>query len=267
MYNKRVFGIYSIIPFLMIIGAVILAEAADIVTFKGTDTTEDGTPLTLTGKLTKPQGNGPFPAVVLLHECAGIKSYQDVWAERFASWGYVAFQVDSFGPRGLSTICEDSLLILTLIYKRAQDAYDAKTYLIGLPFFDRNRVGVIGWSHGGWTTISVVAQKREYPFRSAIAFYPYCNQMLFDFNAPLRILIGEKDDWTPANLCNRRMLSGQTGHEVILKVYPNAYHGFDGEGLDMVATDHDGGHRMLYNPVAAADAIIQVKTFLTKHMK
>ncbi len=267
MVQKRVVSTYPIISFLLIIGTVLLAEAADIVTFKSTDTTPAGAPLMLTGKLTRPQGAGPFPAIVLLHECAGIKSYQDVWADRFASWGYVAFQVDSFGSRGISAICTDLDIILNTVPKRTQDAYNAKSYLLGLPFIDRNRIIVMGWSHGGNTVLSVVDQKREDPFRSAIAFYPYCSRMLFDFNAPLLILIGEKDDWTPANMCSMRMRSGQTGHEVILKIYPDSHHGFDGEGLDMVAAGHDGGHRMLYNPVAAADAIVQVKEFLTKHLK
>jgi dienelactone hydrolase len=243
------------------------ANAGDTVTFKGMTTTEAGDPLMLKGKLTKPRGNGPFPAIVLLHGCAGIKSYQDMWAGRFASWGYVAFQVDSLGPRGLSSICEDASLIISLIHKRTQDAYDAKTYLAGLDFVDRNRVGVMGWSHGGWTTISVVAQKRDDPFRSAIAFYPYCDRVLFDLNAPLLILIGEKDDWTLAGMCTMQMHPVQTGHEVILKIYPDAYHGFDGEGLDMVAAGHDGGHRILYNPAAAADANIRVREFLAKHLQ
>jgi len=237
--------------------------AADIVTFKGTDITAAGTPLMLTGKLTKPQGNGPFPAVALLHGCGGIRAYQDVWAGKLTSWGYVAFLVDSFAPRGLSSICEDGSLLSSMVPKRAQDAYDAKSYLAGLPFVDQNRIGVMGWSHGGMTILSVVDQKRDDSFRSTIAFYPYCNRMLFDFNAPLLILIGEKDDWTPANLCSMRMRSGQTGHEVILKIYPDSHHGFDGEELDTSVA----GHRLLYNQVAAADAIIQVKAFLAKHLK
>jgi dienelactone hydrolase len=58
--------------------------------------------VTLTGKLTKPQGDGPFPAVVLMHGCTGIGKHQEDWAARFASWGYVALQVDSLGPRGLA---------------------------------------------------------------------------------------------------------------------------------------------------------------------
>jgi dienelactone hydrolase len=250
----------------MIVWALVIVtslsvNAADIVTFKSTDTLTAGTPLMLTGKLTRPQGDGPFPAIVLLHGCNGIRPNQDVWAKRFADWGYVAFQVDSLGPRGFSDICADVGLVG--INQRTQDTYDAKTYLSGLPFVDRNRIGVLGWSHGGITTLSVVDQKRDDPFRSAIAFYPFCNRLLSEFNAPLLILIGDKDLWTPSATCSTKMRPGQAGHEVILKIYPDATHGFDAEGADLFIE----GHRILYNPAAAADAIIQVKEFLTKHLK
>lgn len=259
MKFKYFYSIYLIILFLLFFGA---AEAADIVTFKGMDSTPSGVPLMLTGRLTKPQGDGAFPAVVLLHGCSGIRAERDdLWARRFADWGYVAFQVDSFGPRGISYICGGRGLIG--INQRSQDAYDAKAYLSGLSFVDRNRIFVMGWSHGGITTLYVVDQKRDDPFRSAIAFYPSCNRLLSDFNAPLLILIGENDSWTPSASCSMRLRPGQAGHEIILKIYPDATHGFDTEGADEVIE----GHKFQYNPVAAADAIIQVKTFLTKHLK
>lgn len=249
----------SITVLVLIIVTSISANAADIVTFKSTQTTPAGTPLMLTGKLTKPQGDGPFPAVVLLHGCNGIREYYDVWAERLASWGYVTLQVDSFGPRGLSKACGDS----NMVFKRTYDAYDAKSYLGGLPFVDPKRIGVMGWSQGGSTTLTVLDQKRDDSFRSAVAIYPYCNLMLFDLNAPLLILIGEKDDWTPAVSCSMRMRSVQIGHEVILKIYLDSHHGFDWEGIDTLIE----GHRVLFNPAALGDAIIQVKAFLAKHLK
>jgi dienelactone hydrolase len=252
----------------IIVIVIILAStsvmAADIVTFKGTGTSVAGTPLMLTGKLTKPIGDGPFPTVVLLHGCGGISNLRDAqWAKRLASWGYVALQVDSFGPRGLSNVCTDVPLAFSIVPKRAQDTYDAKSYLSELPFVDRNRIGVMGWSHGGITLLSMVGQKRDNSFRSAIAFYPLCYRNLTDLNAPLLILIGEKDDWTHAWRCSETMPPAQIGHEVILKIYPDSYHGFDAEGVDFVIA----GHRIRYNQAAAADAILQVKTFLTKYLK
>jgi hypothetical protein len=61
-----------------------------------------------------------------------------------------------------------------------------------------------------------------------------------------------------------KMPSGKPAHEVILKLYPGAYQGFDLEGVDEFRLQR---YRWLYNPGAAADAIIQVREFLSKHMK
>jgi hypothetical protein len=78
--------------------------AAEVVSFKGTTKIASGDFVTLTGKLTKPQGDGPFPAVVLMHGCTGIAKNQDEWVERLASWGYVALQVDSHVANRISVI-------------------------------------------------------------------------------------------------------------------------------------------------------------------
>jgi dipeptidyl aminopeptidase/acylaminoacyl peptidase len=59
----------------------------------------------LTGQLYQPAGEGPFPAVVFLHGCAGIDPVQHHWAHRLQQWGYVVLLVDSFGPRGVTNVC------------------------------------------------------------------------------------------------------------------------------------------------------------------
>ena len=89
---------------LLIMVAATIVEAAETVSFKSSIKRLFREPITLTGKLTKPQGNEPFPAVVLLHGCSGIIKNVDDWAKRLAIWGYVSLQVDSFGPRGYSDI-------------------------------------------------------------------------------------------------------------------------------------------------------------------
>nr|WP_264484369.1 dienelactone hydrolase family protein [Mesorhizobium sp. PAMC28654] len=61
--------------------------------------TPSGMPLQ--GYLTRPQGEGPFPAVVVLHGCMGLfPSERKAWSERLSSWGYVVLFVDSFSTRG-----------------------------------------------------------------------------------------------------------------------------------------------------------------------
>ena len=254
------------------------AIAAENVSFKGTTKIANGDFITLTGKLTKPQGDGPFPAVVMMHGCAGINKPIDDWADKLASWGYVALEVDSLGPRGLGDVCANPFQLP--MHTRAHDAYDAKFYLSELSFVDRNRIGLMGWSHGGNGALSSVSKsnyvafaafikknseppKEWLPFRAAVAFYPYCIGQLDDSNAPLLILSGELDTWCPAALCQKNKPAGKTANEVSHKIYPGAYHGFDFVGVDVVK----GKHRVAYNPAAYADSIIQIKEFFAKQMK
>ena len=57
----------KVITLLLVMGIVTSVASADNVTFKGATSTEGGELLMLTGNLTKPHGDGPFGAVVLLH--------------------------------------------------------------------------------------------------------------------------------------------------------------------------------------------------------
>ena len=59
------------------------------------------------------------------------------------------------------------------------------------------------------------------------------------------------------------MVSKPNKHELILKIYPDAYHCFDCKGKDEI----DRGHKLLYNSEAAKDAIMQVKSFLAKYLR
>lgn len=247
-----------------------ISHSSETVTIKGTGTTSEGNPLMLTGKLKKPAGEGPFPAVICLHGCGGISKRDHTWAERLSSWGYVTLQVDSFKPRGQTNICTHPKLIPPEV--RAQDAHDGKRFLSELSFVNSEKIGVMGWSHGGSTTLYAVNPKipienKGLPFRVAIAFYPFCDLPLTGLDAPLLILSGSYDDWTPPEKCSQMMPSKKSFPEVVLKIYPKAYHGFDSEGVDRYVQGSRSTHRVLYNPSAAEDAIIRVKDFLEKYLK
>src|SRR5688572_5632203 len=60
---------------------------------------------TLSAGLYKPDGNGPFPAVIVLHDCGGMEGHVIKWAKLLVSWDYVAIVPDSFGSRGLGSMC------------------------------------------------------------------------------------------------------------------------------------------------------------------
>lgn len=253
-----------LLPILLLLTVIMSVACVSRVKFESTFLSVRSEQIILTGKLSRPDGEGPFPAVVLLHGCSGSHSREDIWAGRLKRWGYVTLQVDSFGPRGKSNICGKHYVVPP--WMRGQDAYDAKSYLATLPFVDGNRIAVMGWSHGGNSTLETAKRVsiEEKPFSAAIAFYPYCGHyQLSYFNAPLLILVGEKDDWTPASLCTSALPpEGTTTHELILKVYPGAYHTFDMRVKPRVYL----GHHLEYNRAAEADAIVRVREFLAKYL-
>ena len=86
----------------------------------------------------------------------------------------------------------------------------------------------MGWSHGGMTVFETVSNRamneppRPRPFKAAIAFYPWCNLKLQRVDAPLLVLIGDADDWTPVTYCRQMELIGSAPHEYQLIVYPGA---------------------------------------------
>jgi dienelactone hydrolase len=224
----------------------------------------------LQGYLRQPEGTAPLAAVVLLHGCNGnYKRLDERWGKRIAGWGYVTVAVDSFGPRGIDDTCASGAPV-----DMASDAYRALNYLVQQSFVDSTRVVLLGFSQGGWLTLTslergVIEQTAHHKFRAGIAFYPPCKGFKGDMTVPTLILIGALDDWTPAQEC-RDMVEGRdgfgisrekgTGVPAKLIVYPGAYHAFDAVTLQTPRTYL--GHHLEYNEAAAAQSIEAVHDFL-----
>ena len=226
------------------------------------------------GYLTKPDGAGPFAAIVHLHGCSGLgnafKAGADkgLWSPRLAAWGYVVLVVDSFTTRGISQACTGGLAPAA----RIADAYGALAYLSRQPFVDVNRIAVIGFSQGAITTLAAVGQhdfdlfdhEGDRKFKAAIAFYPSCPSD-GTMTVPTLILIGELDDWTRASACTTMMASRTgAGSPVRLIVYPDARHGFDIVALPPGREYF--GHRVEYNAAAAEQATEEVRQFLARQL-
>lgn len=202
----------------------------------------NGKPVTLIGRLYRPAGSGPFPALVLLHGCGGMYSSQgDLtpsyrrWAELLTEAGYVALLVDSFNPRGQWAICDQQKRTILQSRERVEDAYAALRWLNQQPFVASGRIGLLGWSNGGTGTLySMRPKSRLDPgFRAAVAFYPGCRALAratppYQPYAPVMILSGEADDWTPAAPCVQLVAAAQAaGAPVSIVTYPGAHHSFD----------------------------------------
>jgi dienelactone hydrolase len=271
--------------------------------------TTDGVPQDLPTELYKPEGDGPFPAIVIMHDCSGLGPRSSGaparWAQLLATAGYVVALPDSFTPRGFAGgVCIAPMGNSTLKVNpqpRASDAYAALAYLRRQPFVDGAHIGVMGGSHGGATTLMVdamatPAQNRQHGFAAAIALYPGCGARYGNWNvrresgdrgkvvdyigtyqpvAPLLILVGEKDDWTPAEQCRALAERAQAaGYPVTIKIYPGAYHAFDGTSPQRFIAERrnanapDGrGATTGGDPAAWKDAMQQVTAFFARYLK
>jgi dienelactone hydrolase len=93
-------------------------------------------------------------------------------------------------------------------------------------------VVMMGWSDGGSTVLATARVAPDLPpglFLRFAAFYPGCRGFAQDWfwkpAAPLLILIGENDDWTPAPPCHA--LAARDPADIALIGFPGAYHDFD----------------------------------------
>lgn len=246
--------------------------------------------LQLSGHWFEAVGTGPRPAVVSLHGCGGLLDDRGRpgrnrlrVAEYFNVERIHVLLLDSFTPRGVKSICETPVSRRSIQYEdRRDDAFAAIRWLAGRPGVDASRIGVIGYSHGGGTVLSVLDRTesavRGQPFqpRAAVAFYPPCSRYVrmwrYEIGAPLLLMIGELDDWTPAHHCvslHARVTRAQPDPSFELIVHPGSHHGFDGYGpvtLRRGLPTRTGAATVGANPEARDRALRRTFEFLSAHL-
>jgi len=244
---------------------------------------------TLTAVLFRPDGPGPFPAVVALHDCSGLTTRRGVllanryraWAEQLVKAGFVVLFPDSFGSRGLGSQCAIRRRTVRSDRERVDDANVARHWLQQQTYVEPHHVTLLGWAAGGITALwtvrrrAALADADDSDFRSAVAFYPGCQRLdnaAWSARIPTLILIGAADDWTPAPACER-MVADARGRSagISIVVYPGAYHDFDHPNRPLAvrsgvafAANNSGTVHTGTSRSARADALRRVPEWLAR---
>jgi len=223
---------------------------------------------TVSGYFYRPQGAGPFPAVLVLHTRGGLHSHEQSYASWLATQGYVALAPDYITPVGVTRQTLDpSSFFVNHTDSVREDLGRGVDCLKSLPYVVPQRIGVVGFSLGGYFTF-VVATRDDVkaavsyygaysgrPLNSLATQYPF-GDIVAQVKAPVLMLHGDADSDVRiaiANAVQRMMVSA--GKQSELVVYPGAEHAFDQEVSPY------------YDPKLTTDARVRTLAFLKDKLR
>lgn len=182
-----------------------------------------------------------------MHSCFGpvdvadeLAAHEKSWADVLTDAGYVVLAVDSYTPRGSSSLCQERNRPVLARAERPWDAIGGLQFLQERSDVIDDKIAILGWSNGAisllWTVrkgASAATALDGPDFRTAVGYYPLCNDVLSRIDnylprIPVLIQIGADDDWTHPDPC--RSLVSETrsrGGDMFLEVYDQSYHLFD----------------------------------------
>jgi carboxymethylenebutenolidase len=210
----------------------------------------------LNGYIAYPEGDGPFPGLVLIHEIFGLNENMKDISRRFAAQGYLALAVDLFSGRSRA-ICifraMSGLLLNPLHNRGIHDLKAALTFLSEQPAVDPSRVGAVGYCFGGSFVIAWACTDDRL---QVIAPYYAMNPRPLKAVARLCPVVGsypDRDITTPAaQKLDVELDRYQIPHDI--KIYPGTKHGFFNDTSK------------IYEASAAQDSWGRVLAFFEEHL-
>ena len=214
---------------------------------------------TVQGILYKPSGNGPFPALVVIHEWWGLNDWVKEQASKLADQGYVTLAIDLYRGKVATTPDMAHEIMRGVPDDRAtRDLLAAVAYLKTLSDVSKDRIGAIGWCMGGGYTLNLALN--EPTLRAAVINYGHLATdpgALTKINASILGIFGGKDRGIPVEDVNKFAETlKKAGKKVEIKVYPDAGHAFE-----------NPNNKEGYRAEDAADAWKRTVAFLAENLK
>ena len=181
-------------------------------------------------------GEGPVPAMVIMHGSAGIEANTKMWVAALNSIGVATFVVSSYEPRGVIRTVEDQTLVPPAA--NLMDGLQALQVLGEDPRIDPERIGVMGFSRGGAVAFRSAIEplrhaviKTDLRFALHIPLYAGCNDVYWSrqvTGAPILSLVGAADDYVGAAGCvSLAAKYAEAGAPIRTVKYAGAGHSFD----------------------------------------
>ena len=206
-----------------------------------------------------PAGNGPFPALVVIHEWDGLNDWVKEQAQKLADQGYVALAVDLYRGRVAKTPEEAHELMRGLPQDRGlRDLRAAVAYLESQKNVDPKKIGAIGWCMGGSWALTLA--EHEPTLAAAVVNYGNLSsddESLKPINAAILGSFGAQDRGIPAEDVKKfEQQMKALGKRVEVKIYADAGHRFENET-----------HTDTYRAQDAEDAWRRTVAFLQENLK
>lgn len=114
------------------------------------------------------------------------------WEQFYATQGYVIVCVDGRGTGGRGRAFENAVYQCLGKYETIDQIAAAK-YAASLPYVDGSRIGIHGWSYGGYETLMAVSQKNS-PYAAAVAVAPVTDWRYYDSVYTERYMLTPKEN-------------------------------------------------------------------------
>lgn len=181
------------------------------------------------GYLARPDGDGPFPGVIVVQEWWGLDDHIKDVARRFADEGFAAFAPDLYHGKTTKEPDEAGKLMMALDMPRASRQLSAAAeHLSNQPFIGGRGIGTTGFCMGGGLALTLACDSPH--IKAAAPFYgvnPDPIDKVANLSGPVRVSYAEHDDWVgpPVREALEAALK-QRGKEHELHVYPGTQHAF-----------------------------------------
>ena len=182
------------------------------------------------GVLYTPAGDGPFPALIVIHEWWGLNDWVKEQASNLADQGYLALAVDLYRGKVATTPEEAHEIMRGVPEDRARrDLSAAFAFLKTQKNAKPDRIGAIGWCMGGGYSLDVALQ--EPSLAADVINYGHLavdENSLKKINAPMLGIFGGKDRGIPVEDVKKfEQTLKQSGKEIEIVIYPDAGHAFE----------------------------------------